>query len=90
MYCPKCMKGSNLRLTLDDFYHESTADLTPTQHTGSMNLPVSHSQKGAGGFQGGYHLFRVNQMRVINDCVDLTKIGKSAGHLFNSLQPYQG
>jgi hypothetical protein len=64
--------------------------MTPTQHTGSINLPVSYSQKSVSGFQGGNHLFRVNQRRVINDRVDLTKTGKSAGHLFNSLQSYQG
>jgi hypothetical protein len=56
----------------------------------SLRVLLSYSTIGADCFQGGHHLVRSNNARIISHSVDFTKPPKTISHLFHTLQPYQG
>jgi hypothetical protein len=61
--------------------------MRPAAHS---RLFFRHPQIGAGRLQGIDHLLRTDHLRVVVDGVDLAETLESAGHFFDSPQPYQG
>lgn len=45
---------------------------------------------GAGRFQGRHHIIRRDDRRVEGDRIDLPPQPPSAGHIFDTVQPFQG
>ena len=53
-------------------------------------LFFSNTDKGAGHFQGGYHLVQCNDAWIVHHGVNFPKSAKTAGYRFDAVQPFQG